>query len=388
MESVVRTAAVQPRARAAALPWYLTTMLAGSTCIAVGLLWDISWHMTIGRDTFWTPAHLVIHLGGVLAGLTCGWLALRTTLAGTAEEKGRNVRFWGFYAPFGAWVSVWGAFAMLTSAPFDNWWHDAYGLDVKILSPPHSLLGAGMISAQLGAMLIALALQNRAGAAELRPLGLAHLYGAGIVTLMALVLLTEKSEPQLRHGATFYVLMAAVLPFLLVAVARSSRLRWAATITAGFYMLLAAAMCWILPLFSAQPKLGPINHPMDHMAPPLFPLLLVIPALAIDVFLQRREEKRAGWLDAVLIGAGFLALFFVTHWYFAEFQLSPASRNAFFVSDQFWSYSSNPGARRYTYWDAESNPVTAAKLGIALLWAIASTRLGLWWGSWMSRVQR
>jgi hypothetical protein len=127
---------------------------------------------------------------------------------------------------------------------------------------------------------------------------------------------------------------------------------------------------------------------MDHMAPPLFPLLLVIPALAIDFFLQRRAGKRAGWLDAVLIGTGFLALFFVTHWYFAEFQLSPASRNAFFVSDQFWSYSSNPGARRYTYWDAENHPVTAAKLGVALLWAIASTRLGLWWGSWMSRVQR
>jgi hypothetical protein len=392
MESVVRTAATRPRERAAALmailPWYLTAMLAGSTSIVVGLLWDISWHMTIGRDTFWTPAHLLIHFGGLLAGFCCGWLALHTTFAGTAEERGATVRLWGFRAPFGAWVAVWGTFAMLTSAPFDNWWHDAYGLDVKILSPPHSLLGGGMIAVQLGAMLIALALQNRAGAAELRPLGLAHLYGAGVVTVMALIFLTEYSEPQLRHGALFYGLMSAVVPFLLVAVARSSRLRWSATIAAGFYMLIAAAMCWILPRFPAHPKLGPINHPMDHMAPPLFPLLLVVPALAIDLFLQRREGKRAGWLDAVLIGASFLALFFVTHWYFADFQLSPASRNAFFVSDQFWSYSSNPGPRRYTYWDADVHPVTAAKLGIALLISISSTRLGLWWGEWMSRVKR
>ena len=91
-----------------------------------------------------------------------------------------TVRFWGFRAPLGAWVAIWGAFAMLTSAPFDNWWHNAYGLDVEVLSPPHALLGAGMIAIQLGAMLLALAAQNRrARGPEVRPLGLAHLYAAG-----------------------------------------------------------------------------------------------------------------------------------------------------------------------------------------------------------------
>lgn len=38
-------------------------------CVMVGVYWDISWHMTIGRDTFWTPAHLVIQAGGLIAGL-------------------------------------------------------------------------------------------------------------------------------------------------------------------------------------------------------------------------------------------------------------------------------------------------------------------------------
>jgi hypothetical protein len=32
--------------------------------------------------------------------------------------------------------------------------------------------------------------------------------------------------------------------------------------------------------------------------------------------------------------------------------------------------------------------MTLARFGIALLWAIASTRLGLWWGEWMAKVQR
>lgn len=387
MESVVQTAVAHPRERAAALPWYLTAMLAGATSIIVGLLWDISWHMTIGRDTFWTPAHMAIYLGGVLAGLSCGWLAIRTTFAGTEAERGAMVRFWGFRAPFGAWVAVWGAIAMLTSAPFDNWWHNAYGLDVKVLSPPHSLLGAGMITIQLGAMLLALAAQNRAPEGTVRRLGLAHLYAAGIVLLMITTLLMEYSEVNHRHGGLFYELMAAVLPFLLVAVARSSRLQWAATITAAFYMLITAIMVWVLPLFPAHPKLGPINTPMDHMAPPLFPLLLVVPALAIDLFLQRREGKRAGWPDATMIGAAFLALFLVVHWYFADFQLSPASRNAFFASDRFWGYFSNPGPWHYRYWN-QGDAMTPRRLGIALLWAIASTRLGLWWGAWMSRVRR
>src|SRR5216110_1317532 len=113
---------------------YARLVLAGGTAIAIGILWDISWHRTIGRDTFWTPAHMAIYLGGILGGLTCGWLVIRTTFFASAADQAGAVRLWGFRGPLGAWVTIWGALAMLTSAPFDNWWHDAYGVDVKILS--------------------------------------------------------------------------------------------------------------------------------------------------------------------------------------------------------------------------------------------------------------
>jgi hypothetical protein len=165
-------------------------------------------------------------------------------------------------------------------------------------------------------------------------------------------------------------------------------LRWAATITSLFYMLIACAMVWILPLFPAQPKLGPINTPLDHMVPPLFPMLLPIPALAIDLVLQRREGKRAGWREALVIGAAFLALFFVVHWYFAELQLSPAARNWLFAGDRNWDYNSTPGEWRYEFWGSDRNPVTIRGLGIALLLAVASTLLGLWRGQWMAKVRR
>jgi hypothetical protein len=134
--------------------WYSRVLIVGATSIVIGILWDISWHRTIGRDTFWTPAHLAIYVGGLLGGLTSGWLVIRTTFFGTEAERAGSVRLWGFRGPLGAWMSIWGSFAMLTSAPFDNWWHDAYGLDVKILSPPHTVLALGMWGVVLGALLL------------------------------------------------------------------------------------------------------------------------------------------------------------------------------------------------------------------------------------------
>jgi hypothetical protein len=378
-------------ARATTLPWYVATMLLGSTSIIVGLIWDISWHMTIGRDTFWTPAHMAVYLGGLLAGLSGGWLALRTTFAGTPQERAVAVRFWGFRAPLGAWVATWGALAMLTSAPFDDWWHSAYGLDVKIISPPHMVLAAGMIAIQIGAMLLVLPLQNRIvsreTAGESRVLGTAFLYAAGAVLLMLASLLTEDSYPNAQHGAHFYKASCLVYPILLAAVARASRLRWAATRTALFYTMLALAMVWLLPLFPAQPKLAPINFPLDHMAAPLFPLLLAVPACAIDLILQSRG-RRARWWTAPVLATAFLALFLAVQWPLSRFLLSPAAQNAVFASDRHWDYSRVPGAWMTEYWHRNREPLSPRAAGAAWLIAALSAQVGLGLGAWMARVQR
>src|SRR5665213_1269707 len=149
-------------ATVAAIPWYCYVVAFGVTCVPIGALWDISWHLSIGRDSFWNPAHVMIYLGGAVPGTVCGWLVLKNTFWPDPGERAATVGVWGFRGPLGAWVVIWGAFTMLLSAPFDNWWHNAYGLDVQIISLPHAVLAQGTYATAIGALLLVLSWQNRA----------------------------------------------------------------------------------------------------------------------------------------------------------------------------------------------------------------------------------
>src|SRR6185503_18585369 len=161
--SISPATAARPAAKVSSLeiPWFVYAALFGSTSIIIGGEWDISWHQSIGRDTFWSPPHLAIYLGGIVAGLVSGWMVLKTTFKGTARERAAGIRLWGFTGPLGAFFCIWGAIAMVASAPFDDWWHNAYGLDTEILSPPHVVLALGIGVIQIGAIITVLALQNR-----------------------------------------------------------------------------------------------------------------------------------------------------------------------------------------------------------------------------------
>jgi len=367
--------------------WPLYAVLFSSVSIVVGLIWDISWHRSIGRDSFWSPPHLLEQLAAVVAGTSCGWVVLRTTFAGTASDHARTVRFWGFRGPLGAWVCIWGTLTMIASAPFDNWWHNAYGLDVKIISPPHMVLAWGMIAIQVGAMLMALARQNRAEPSEQRRLSMIYAMSAGILlTMHATVLMEYAAFPNDMHSARFYRVTAILIPLILVATARPSRLRWPATTTAAVYMAIVLVLMWTLQLFPATALLAPIYNPVTRMVPPPFPLLLVVPALAIDVLLRR--VRGHDWSLSLALGIGFVAIMLATHWWWGEFMLSPAARTFLFNAD-LWDYNIKPGPWHYEFWGAETTVASFAKgLGIAVMTAVASSQLGLWIGHGMSRVQR
>src|SRR5471032_1959892 len=99
------------------VPWYVWCSVAAVTFAMVGVHWDISWHRSIGRDTFWTPAHIAIHLCGVLAGISCGYLVLSTTFNPRSLLRDCSVWIWGFRGPLGAFIAAWGGIKRLLRRP-------------------------------------------------------------------------------------------------------------------------------------------------------------------------------------------------------------------------------------------------------------------------------
>src|SRR5438445_7512716 len=162
------------------IPWYVWCAVLAVTSAMAGTHWDIAWHRSIGRDTFWTPSHIAISLCGVISGVGCGYLILSTSLNGASLLKRVSVKIWGFRGPLGAFIAAWGGIAMITSAPFDDWWHRAYGLDVKIMSPPHMVLAAGILAVHVGALILILGQMNRATGALQKRLRMMFLYVGGM----------------------------------------------------------------------------------------------------------------------------------------------------------------------------------------------------------------
>jgi len=368
--------------------WHAYAVVAAAGMVVVGLMWDISWHMSIGRDTFWTPAHLLIQSGGLLAGVSSGLLALHTTFRGSPQAKASAVSFWGFRAPLGAWVCVLGCGAMLTSAPFDDWWHNAYGLDVRIVSPPHILLGLGMMGIVLGALLRTLALQNASDGATRRRASRMFAVSSGYFLTILAILLFESAPRTTMHSAGFYAVLSRVLPILLVAVAVAGRNDWPATTAALVYTILVAATSWVLMLFPATPKLGPIYQSVTHYVPLDFPLMLIVPAFALDLT-WRHVRAQPWWLAAIALGTAFLATFIAAQWPFADL-LMHHGRNWFFHIDNFvyWRPRSTEHFAYEFRAPKPGDPSFVSGIRMALLSAIVASAIGRSWGRWMTRVRR
>jgi hypothetical protein len=188
--------------------------LASKLVAAWGLGWDIQWHMTIGRDSFWIPPHLMIY-GSVVVGLALGWGVL-------AYEWWR-----GIATTRGFRLAALGLVLVVLAAPIDDLWHRLFGLDVTLWSPPHLLALFGSAVSTLGCLLIAIEVYPlRSWAARVAlVLAGALLYGGVRVTLDPSWLFAYSYGGVLFH--TFAMLAALFLSLALVATARVSSLRWA-----------------------------------------------------------------------------------------------------------------------------------------------------------------
>ncbi len=369
------------------IPWYIWLSVVGVTSAMIGAHWDISWHRSIGRDSFWTPAHIAIQLCGVIAGITCGYLILRTTFT-HSQLRAASVNVLGFRGPLGAFICAWGGFTMITSAPFDDWWHNAYGLDVKILSPPHVALAIGLVAVEIGAMVLVAAGMNRSSGRTRRNLEWLFLYLNGMILVELLTAVLELTNRGFLHTAICYRSICILTPIVLAIASRATGLRWAATTVSAIYMAFLLGMLWILPLFPAQPKLGPVMHEVKQFIPADFPLLVLIPALVLDLVWPRMANW-SKWKLALASGALFLGVMAPVEWVFGDFIQSPAARNAFFGTI-YLDYFQNPQGYAATYRFVPYETAAQFRVGmaIALACAIVSAWLGMGAGDWLKRVRR
>ena len=383
------------------IPWTIWAGAAGVTSAIIGAAWDVSWHRSIGRDSFLTPAHILIYLCGILAAVVCGYLILYTTFGRDQRLRAESVQVLGFRGPLGAFIAAWGGIAMLTSAPFDNWWHAAYGLDVKIISPPHVLLMSGVLAISIGILFLTLAALNRsantannsfAGLTATQPAakGLQRLvlYVGSLLVLENMFLLTEPTWDVSLHRASAYVAIAIFTPFIFAVFARATQARWACSTLAGIYTLFVITEILILPLFPASPKLGPVYNQVTHFIPAKFPILLLAPAIALDLFWQRARALKP-WQLALISGGLFVAALVIFEWPFATFLMSRASENRFFGTIYF-DYNSRPEGwdRMRRFFQPDSGTGLAEGLVLAAAVASGSTWIGLKFGTWMRGVQR
>ena len=381
------------------VPIYVYATILSSLSIILGLIWDICWHISIGRDGLFSAPHLLIYAGAIIAGVFSGYEVLRKSFWGSIAEKAASVKIWGiFYSSLGALFCIWGAFMMLTSAPFDDWWHNTYGLDVTILSPPHTVLALGIISVQFGAMICVVAFKNQlisAAAPENRKrisslLFILFAIASGILLTMWFTLLSEQLGRMQSHGSEFYIYGGTAFPFLLLCMGRAFDQKWTITAVTSVYTIIMLVTLWVIPLFPAEPKLGPIYNHIDHYQGFIFPLLIVIPAIALD-YLRFRYKHLNDWKLSIILATAYLSIFFLVQWNMGSFLMeSPYARNWFFGSTS-WYFGNDPDWEfRYKFapWMLESTPELIKGLLIAWVLCILSTRLGLKWGNWMKKIQR
>ncbi len=140
----------------------------------LGLAWDRNWHDFIGRDQFWIPPHILIYSGIGVAGLIALIVVLMETLRYRRHVPGVDdastvqvLRY--FHAPLGYMLLGFGALTDLCAAPFDNYWHELYGIDVTLWSPFHLMgtfggimIGFGIIYLFASEATYARKIENRA----------------------------------------------------------------------------------------------------------------------------------------------------------------------------------------------------------------------------------
>lgn len=268
--------------------------------------WDAAMHARGAVDTFWYPPHYGIYFA-LLAAATLSGLGLlvlfRAPGTGVARVRGNAALV----------LMVVANTLGFTGAPFDAWWHQTYGIDLSVWSPPHFHLLLGMVLAALACSTFFL--DDAPREAPLRPLGSlrprpALAMAAQAVALLLASFLFFEYEAGLANVAvrerppwTYPLLWTMFSSFAVALPVATLRVRGTATTAAGIYLLARLAI-----LAFDRGVLGFAGA---------VPYPLPLPAVAFDLLLARSPRGTKGpWLRVALAGLGASAVVVSTAPYF------------------------------------------------------------------------
>lgn len=282
----------------------------------LGLGWDRRWHDYLGRDQFWIPPHMLIYSGVGAAGVLALLIVLVETIRyrrhtpGVDDSTTISVLNY-FHAPLGFILLGFGALTDLIAAPFDNYWHELYGIDITLWAPFHLMGTFGSLIAGIG-IIYALASEIAYDRHSARPvrrfLGLSAMEWTCLLLFAGFI---ELSLPALTAFAaiplgslqliTYPLILVVASGVFLVSAVQVTRKPGAATLTALIIWLLCffTQSFVITGLWWAVNNLGMIfrptaGAPVLNVAIILTPLLFVITGLLIDAmaYWQRQHDKR------------------------------------------------------------------------------------------------
>ncbi len=241
--------------------WSMAGVLSGLIMLLVALIgfyWDVAWHVDNGRDDqLFTPSHVMILVG--LGGLI--YASAIAVLFATLEKADVGLRVGPVRIPWSAVLLSTLGVGGVAAFPLDAMWHDAYGIDVTLWSPPHiQLIAAGSLATIALWLMVSEGRRARAAAPTLLGTSI-HVLTAGTVLVGMSTLQAEFDYGVPQFQALYLPVIIMIAAGFTLLATRVALGRWGALKVTAVYL--------VLRTFVALAIGGALHHTVPH-----FPLYL------------------------------------------------------------------------------------------------------------------
>jgi len=248
-----------------------TFVLLGTLLGVTGTYWDIQHHILIGRDSFWIEPHLMVYAGVVLV-----FIGSLIGLFEAYSFKNKEISNRYFYAILAILISV---IFQMGLAFFDNYWHQLFGLDVTVWSPPHLLLiTAGCMISLSYIYFERLSMKLSSMKSNFKKTSILESeFMLAIVFIGFNIILAEfeffqiipmEHVSQLRNPLIYLIFLNILFSFLIAFGSRIISRKWIATKVVIFYLIIRFLTNTFL---------------LENGASPIIPLFLIFPAIVFDL---------------------------------------------------------------------------------------------------------